>query len=83
MDEPPPLAGRGRTEDGRHVDLRLPAARPSARAEAAGDAGLTDVVSFVYLLFLGWLILAGPRSVSLDTLVAHRLDRPSRQAEAH
>jgi putative oxidoreductase len=47
-----------------------------------GDAGLTDVVPFVYLLFLGWLVLAGPGSVSLDTLVARWLDRPSRQAEA-
>ena len=41
-----------------------------------GDAGLTDVVPFVYLLFLGWLVLAGPGAVSLDTLVARWLERP-------
>jgi putative oxidoreductase len=41
----------------------------------AGDAGLTDVVSFVYLLLLTWLVLFGPGSVSLDRLVARWLDR--------
>jgi len=46
-----------------------------------GDGGLTDVVPFVYLLFLGWLVLAGPGVVSLDALVARWLDRPSRQPE--
>jgi len=40
-----------------------------------GDAGLTDVVPFVYLLFLVWLVLFGPGAVSLDTLVARRLQR--------
>ncbi len=40
-----------------------------------GDTGLTDVVPFVYLLFLGWLVLAGPGLVSLDALVARWLDR--------
>ena len=41
-----------------------------------GDAGLTDVVPFVYLLFLGWLVLAGPGGLSLDRLVARWLERP-------
>jgi putative oxidoreductase len=41
----------------------------------SGDAGLTDVVSFVYLLFLGWLVLFGPGVLSLDALLARRLDR--------
>ncbi len=40
-----------------------------------GDAGLTDVVPFVYLLFLAWLVLFGPRALSLDTVVARRLQR--------
>ena len=35
-----------------------------------GDAGLTDITSFVYLLFLLWLVLLGPGLLSLDTLVA-------------
>jgi putative oxidoreductase len=35
-----------------------------------GDAGLTDITSFVYLLFLIWLVLAGPGLLSLDTLLA-------------
>jgi putative oxidoreductase len=47
-----------------------------------GDAVLTDVVPFVYLLFLGWLVLAGPGVVSLDALVARWLDRASPQPEA-
>jgi putative oxidoreductase len=42
-----------------------------------GDAGPTDVVPFVYLLFLGWLVLAGPGAVSLDALVARWLERPA------
>jgi putative oxidoreductase len=41
----------------------------------SGEAGLTDVVSFVYLLFLGWLVLFGPGVLSLDALLARRLDR--------
>jgi putative oxidoreductase len=40
----------------------------------SGDAGLTDVVPFVYLLFLGWLVLFGPGALSLDALVVRRLD---------
>jgi putative oxidoreductase len=35
----------------------------------AGEKGLTDVVPFVYLLFLVWLVLYGPGPVSLDALV--------------
>ncbi len=35
-----------------------------------GDAGLTDVVPVVYLLFLGWLVIAGPGKLSLDALIA-------------
>jgi putative oxidoreductase len=38
----------------------------------AGDSGLTDVTPFVYLLFLGWLVLAGPGAVSLDRLLFKR-----------
>jgi putative oxidoreductase len=40
-----------------------------------GDAGLTDVVSFVYLLFLVWLVLNGPGAVSLDALLVRWIDR--------
>lgn len=40
----------------------------------AGDAGLTDVVPFVYLLFLTWLVLFGPGKASLDALAARWLD---------
>ena len=39
------------------------------------EAGLTDVTSFVYLLFLAWLVLSGPGPVSLDALVVRWLDR--------
>jgi putative oxidoreductase len=38
----------------------------------AGDSGLTDVAPFVYLLFLGWLVLAGPGAASLDRLLFKR-----------
>jgi len=41
----------------------------------SGDAGLTDVVPLVYLLFLVWLALVGPGALGLDTLVARRLER--------
>lgn len=44
----------------------------------AGDAGLTDVVPFVYLLFLLWLVLFGPGVVSLDAPLARRLERSAR-----
>ncbi len=49
--------------------------------QGTGDAGLTDVVPFVYLLFLAWLVLYGPGAVSLDALVARWLDRLPRQPE--
>ena len=44
-----------------------------AALRGAGDAGLTDVTSFVFLLFLTWLALTGPGAVSLDALVARWL----------
>lgn len=47
----------------------------------AGDAGLTDVVPFVYLLFLVWLVLAGPGALSLDALLSRWLDRRWREPE--
>ena len=34
-----------------------------------GDKGLTDVVPFVYLLFLVWLVIAGPGALSVDALI--------------
>ena len=37
--------------------------------EGSGDLGLTDVVPFVYLLFLIWLIFHGPGPVSLDKIL--------------
>jgi putative oxidoreductase len=40
-----------------------------------GDTGLTDVVSFVFLLFLLWLVVVGPGAVSLDALLARWLGR--------
>jgi putative oxidoreductase len=39
----------------------------------SGEQGLPDVVPFVYLLFLAWLVVAGPGVVSLDSLVARLL----------
>lgn len=38
-----------------------------------GEAGLTDITSFVYLIFLVWLVIFGPGVLSLDTLIARRL----------
>jgi len=35
-----------------------------------GGQGLTDVVPFVYLLFLVWLVISGPGAVSLDALLS-------------
>jgi len=35
----------------------------------SGDTGLTDVVPFVYLVLLGWLIVFGPGPLSLDALL--------------
>jgi putative oxidoreductase len=44
----------------------------------SGDQGLTDIVPFVYLIFLAWLAIAGPGPVSLDALVARWLQlRPA------
>ncbi|HSD29964.1 MAG TPA: DoxX family protein, partial [Vicinamibacteria bacterium] len=48
----------------------------------AGETGLTDVVPLVYLLFLGWLVLAGPGALSLDALLVRWVNRPERRAEA-
>jgi putative oxidoreductase len=48
----------------------------------AGDAGLTDVVPLVYLLFLAWLVLSGPGALSLDAVLVRLLERATRRAEA-
>ena len=45
----------------------------------SGEAGLTDVTPFVYLLMLLWLVVFGPGALSLDYLVArwvHPRDQP-------
>jgi putative oxidoreductase len=47
-----------------------------AALTGAGDSGLTDVAPFVYLLFLAWLVLAGPGPVSLDRLLFKRFTEP-------
>lgn len=39
----------------------------------SGDTGLADVVPLVYLVFLSWLVIAGPGSVSLDALFSRWL----------
>lgn len=39
----------------------------------SGDQGLTDVVPFVYLLFLVWLVISGPGPLSLDALAVRVL----------
>jgi putative oxidoreductase len=46
-----------------------------------GEAGLTDVTPFVYLLLLLWLILFGPGALSLDALLRRwiRPEVPPRQ----
>ena len=44
----------------------------------SGEAGLTDVTPFVYLLFLLWLVIFGPGALSLDALLA-RWIRPREQ----
>jgi putative oxidoreductase len=38
-----------------------------------GDIGPTDISSFVFLLFLTWLVVYGPGVVSLDALLARGL----------
>lgn len=38
-----------------------------------GEAGPTDVAAFVFLLFLVWLVVSGPGSLSLDRVIARRL----------
>jgi putative oxidoreductase len=43
--------------------------------KGTGEKGLTDVVPFVYLLFLVWLVLNGPGPVSLDALGVRWLER--------
>lgn len=43
--------------------------------QGSGEKGLTDVVSFVYLLFLAWLVLYGPGPVSLDALLVRFVER--------
>jgi putative oxidoreductase len=48
----------------------------------SGDTGLTDVVPFVFGLFLLWLVITGPGPVSLDALVARWLRRREPAAEA-
>lgn len=47
----------------------------------AGETGLTDVVPLVYLLFLTWLVLAGPGALSLDALLVRWVNRPERRVE--
>jgi putative oxidoreductase len=42
------------------------------------DKGLTDVVPFVYLLFLAWLVIKGPGAVSVDALLKRWLFRGER-----
>ena len=46
--------------------------------KGTSEAGLTDVTSFVYLLFLVWLVLFGPGPVSLDALVVRVVQRGER-----
>ncbi|HEX9636170.1 MAG TPA: DoxX family protein [Acidobacteriota bacterium] len=48
----------------------------------SAETSLTDVVPFVFLLFLLWLILFGPGPVSLDRFVAKWLARGGAQLSA-
>lgn len=41
----------------------------------SGDTGLTDVVPFVFFMFVLWLAIVGPGPVSLDALIARWLSR--------
>ena len=45
-----------------------------AALKPGSDAGLTDVTSLVFLLFLLWLVLMGPGEVSLDRWLRHKLE---------
>jgi putative oxidoreductase len=45
-----------------------------------GESGLTDVVPFVYLMFLLWLVVFGPGRLSLDALLVRLLERRARAA---
>ncbi len=47
-----------------------------------GESGLTDVVPFVYLLFLVWLILSGPGALSLDALALRLLEKRPASGQA-
>jgi putative oxidoreductase len=53
-----------------------------AALRMSGDQGLTDIVPFVYLLFLAWLAIAGPGPLSLDALLGRWLGvgKPSTKA---
>jgi putative oxidoreductase len=48
----------------------------------AGESGLTDVVPFVYLMFLLWLVVFGPGWLSLDALLVRFLEGRARAAPA-
>jgi putative oxidoreductase len=48
-----------------------------------GDAGLTDITPFVYLLFLVWLVLYGPGLVSLDTFIRKAIGLKPEKGEEH
>lgn len=47
-----------------------------------GEAGLTDVVPFVFLLFLAWLVVYGPGRLSLDHPLSRRLGPSPAAAQA-
>ncbi len=49
----------------------------------ASETSPTDVTSFVFLLFLLWLILLGPGGASLDRLLQLALRRSTTRAEPH
>jgi putative oxidoreductase len=53
-----------------------------AALRGAGESGLTDVVPFVYLMFLLWLVVFGPGWLSLDALLVRVLERRARAAPA-
>jgi putative oxidoreductase len=48
----------------------------------ASETSPTDVASFVFLLFLVWLILFGPGAISLDRVLFGRLSRDRATAPA-